>query len=82
MVNLVQRGLFLSTLQGRIRSINHSNSGLEGKRFSNVIHLPNRMNCLRKVFMKTVTKSVSQEKSSGEIGVIYQSDRNKTVGFL
>lgn len=32
--------------------------------------------------MKTVTKSVSQEKSSGEIGVIYQSDRNKTVGFL
>lgn len=32
--------------------------------------------------MKTVTKSVSQEKSSSEIGVIYQSDRNKTVGFL
>lgn len=32
--------------------------------------------------MKTVTKSVSQKKSSVEIGVIYQSDRNKTVGFL
>lgn len=40
------------------------------------------MNCLRKVFMKTLTKIVSQKKSSVEIGVIYQSDRNKTVGFL
>lgn len=40
------------------------------------------MNFLRKVFMKTLTKSVSQKKSSVEIGVIYQSDRNKTVGFL
>lgn len=46
------------------------------------MHVSNRMNCLRKVFMKTVAKSVSQEKPSGEIGVIYQSDRNKTVGFL
>lgn len=41
-----------------------------------------RMNCLRKVFMKTVTKSVSQEKSSGEIEVMHQSDRSKTVRFL
>lgn len=32
--------------------------------------------------MKTVTKSVSQEKSSSEIEVMYQSDRNKTVRFL
>lgn len=32
--------------------------------------------------MKTLTKSVSQKKSSVKIGVIYQSDRNKTVGFL
>lgn len=32
--------------------------------------------------MKTLTKSVSQRKFSVEIGVIYQSDRNKTVGFL
>lgn len=32
--------------------------------------------------MKTLTKSVSQKKFSVEIGVIYQSDRNKTVGFL
>jgi len=32
--------------------------------------------------MKAVTKSVSQEKSSGEIGVVHQSDRSKTAGFL
>lgn len=31
--------------------------------------------------MKTLTKSVSQKKSSVEIGVIYQNDRNKTVGL-
>lgn len=32
--------------------------------------------------MKTVTKSVSWEKSSAEIGIKYQSHRNKTVRFL